>query len=460
MERVCPYCGREVSTRVRCSACHSEIAWAQKIYEKAEIYYLKGYNEAKIRNLETAASYLRKAVFYNKYHINARNLLGLIYYETGEVGAALKEWIISSSLDKEDLVAAEYIKMVQDAPNALVDCKESISLYNKALSYLEQDHGDVATIRLKKAVKLNPNFVKARVLLALCYIQEKQFRKANEQVKAALEISNDQVEALRYYKLLAKEDTTTVQPYEMGYQPVKANGNANGLTERKSIYMRSVMYFALGAVCTGIIGVGLVIPSKVDGYKNQVTQLKASEANLQSEIAVLESDQNDELTALKEENEKLSKDKSQYESEALQLKQQEKLSEAEDLMSEWDYVGAAEAIYSISTTSLSEESKEEYEQLKADCYMRAASDLFNEAYNLYYQEEYVEAKGKLETALLYEPEEYTARRSLYYLGEIEYQQNSLEQAKSYYEKVINDYPGTNEAYMADSRIEEINNTDS
>ncbi|MFR8016960.1 MAG: hypothetical protein ACLU48_10510 [Clostridiaceae bacterium] len=56
----------------------------QKIQYAANSYYNRGLEMAKERNLSGAARFLKRALQFNKYHTDARNLLGLIFYEMGE----------------------------------------------------------------------------------------------------------------------------------------------------------------------------------------------------------------------------------------------------------------------------------------------------------------------------------------------------------------------------------------
>ena len=53
----------------------------QKIQYAANSYYNRGLEMAKERNLSGAARFLKRALQFNKYHTDARNLLGLIFYE-------------------------------------------------------------------------------------------------------------------------------------------------------------------------------------------------------------------------------------------------------------------------------------------------------------------------------------------------------------------------------------------
>ena len=61
----------------------------------ANCYYNLGLERAKLRDLSGAAELLKKALHYDKYQREARNLLGLIFFEMGEVADALVQWVIS-----------------------------------------------------------------------------------------------------------------------------------------------------------------------------------------------------------------------------------------------------------------------------------------------------------------------------------------------------------------------------
>ena len=70
--------------------------YLQKIQFAANSYYNRGLEMAKERDLSGAALYLKRALQFNKYHTDARNLLGLIFYEMGETSDALTQWSSAS----------------------------------------------------------------------------------------------------------------------------------------------------------------------------------------------------------------------------------------------------------------------------------------------------------------------------------------------------------------------------
>ena len=85
----------------------------------ANAYYNIGLEKAKERDLTGAADALKKSLRFNKYQTDARNLLGLIYHEIGEVGAALAQWIISQNFQETGNPAEENLQALQDAPGYL-----------------------------------------------------------------------------------------------------------------------------------------------------------------------------------------------------------------------------------------------------------------------------------------------------------------------------------------------------
>ena len=94
----CPNCGFNFSEGCRCPDCGVDVY----VFRKARNASIRLYNEALTLAGETdlsgAAANLEQSLLFDKNNIQARNLLGLIYCETGRIGDALRHWIISSSL--------------------------------------------------------------------------------------------------------------------------------------------------------------------------------------------------------------------------------------------------------------------------------------------------------------------------------------------------------------------------
>jgi len=125
-----------------------------KIKHISNAYYNLGLEQAGVRNLSGAIVSLKNSLKFDKYHVDARNLLGLVYYEMGEVVDALSEWVISRSYQPEDNLASRYLDELQQNRGRLDTVNQTIKKYNQALHYCRQDSRDLAIIQLKKVLSL------------------------------------------------------------------------------------------------------------------------------------------------------------------------------------------------------------------------------------------------------------------------------------------------------------------
>ena len=168
-------------------------------------YYNMGLAKARVRDLSGAADLLRRSVRIDKRNINARNLLGLVYFEMGECVAAFAEWVISKNIKPEKNVADSYLKAVQSNPNKLNLMNQSIKKYNIALDAANQGSTDMAIIQLKKILNMNPNFLKAQQLLALLYMKNDEYDRALKILKKAILIDVNNTLTLRYMDEINKK---------------------------------------------------------------------------------------------------------------------------------------------------------------------------------------------------------------------------------------------------------------
>ena len=90
----CMYCGAELSDSAYCPVCGRDISVQRQAIVLSGIYYNEGLEKAEVRDLSGAILLLRQSLKFNKENIQARNLLGLVYFEMGEAVSALSEWVI------------------------------------------------------------------------------------------------------------------------------------------------------------------------------------------------------------------------------------------------------------------------------------------------------------------------------------------------------------------------------
>ena len=143
-------------------------------------FYNTGLELARIRDLTGAVQYLQKCLNLNKYHIEARNLLGLIYYEMGEISEALVQWVISMNFQENDNRADHYLEQIQRKPERLEVVSQNVKKYNLALQQAQSGSDDLAVLQLTRVVEANPKFIKAHLLLALLYISHEDYTKAGK----------------------------------------------------------------------------------------------------------------------------------------------------------------------------------------------------------------------------------------------------------------------------------------
>ena len=184
----CYNCGCRLSEQDFCTNCGADVTLYKKIMRVSNMYYNEGLEKAGVRDLTGAVTSLRQSLKFNKNNVEARNLLGLVYFEMGEVVAALSEWVISKNLRPQKNIADTYIEMVQSNASRLETINQTIKKYNQALAYCMQDSKDLARIQLKKVLSLNPKFVRAHQLLALLYIDMEQWDKAKRELEKCLKI--------------------------------------------------------------------------------------------------------------------------------------------------------------------------------------------------------------------------------------------------------------------------------
>ena len=180
--------------------------FARKNQQIANSFYNLGLEKAKIRDLSGAAECLKKSLRFNKNQIDARNLLGLIYYENGEVADALIQWVISMNVQPEGNLADEYLEEIQRKPGQLEIESQNVKSFNQALWHAQNGSDDLAILQLARVVEARPHFVKAHLLLALLYMRREDYNKAGRSLYKILQIDTCNPKAL-YYMSIVKKNT-------------------------------------------------------------------------------------------------------------------------------------------------------------------------------------------------------------------------------------------------------------
>ena len=209
-----------------CPNCGCNVLIQKKVDYLSRQYYNQGLEKASVRDLSGAISCLKQSLIYNKHNIQARNLLGLVYFETGEVVAALSEWVISKNLQPNRNLATEYINKLQANSNKLEAINETIRKCNDALNLCREGHEDMAAIRLKRILTQNPKLIKGYHLLALIQMKEGEYNKARRTLRKAARIDKTNTTTLRFLREIDEQTGVSTKLERQNKKRIFRNGAA------------------------------------------------------------------------------------------------------------------------------------------------------------------------------------------------------------------------------------------
>lgn len=453
---LCTRCGATLTEPGYCSNCGTDIKIYEKLVRLSNTYYNRGLEKAKVRDLSGAVQDLRYSLELNKYNIPARNLLGLIYFEIGEVVSALTEWIISKNLQPEKNAADEYISAIQTNPSRLETINQTIKKYNQSLLYCQQGSEDLAIIQLKKVLSLNPKLVKAHQLLALLYIQTEEYERAGRELRRALAIDKTDTVSLRYQAELEertgkplnksvekKETKEPKNPDIISY----TSGNETIIMPagyKESNGMNVVFNIIIGLVVGIALMWFLVVPAKVRSVRN--------EANEQVR------EYSDQISAKQAEINSLQKQLDAYEpgDEATEEVQEtsndyEKLIEAYTSFQAGDTETAVTALDEVDKTKLSEAALSLYGEVYKTVHAEEVKNLFDTGSAAYSAGNYTEAVQNLEQVVAMD-EKYENGYALYYLARSYESLQEKEKAVAMFQKFAEHFPGTERAAYSANAI--------
>lgn len=437
----CVKCGRTVGADGFCTSCGFDNKHIAKACNTANYYYNIGLEKVEMRDLSGAVTQLKKALTYNKGHKDARNLLGLVYYEMGEGGEAYIQWKISAKLNSvEENVANKYIKQMEEHPAVFEEINETAKKFNQALIYAKQGSDDLAMIQIKKVLSITPNFVRGHLLFALLHMRAGDNAAAKADLNNALAIDNYNTTARRFLMEIGENPMAAAAavPAEnlkpdnenlKNVRPVDHYEDPSKETWKQFVYM--LIGLAIGVVAMFV----LVIPSVRAGvsvdYNDLKKEYKETVSQKDGEINQLQSDKD----SLESDNEDLTERLSVYEGSDGEDSMYDSLIKASQAYSDNDYVECAEELSNIKESALpSKTAKDLYNSMKEDAYSQASSQLYASGENLYNTYKYDEALDDLKAAYKYSDNDYEI---LYRLAMCYKQLGKMDKARPYFYDIIN-----------------------
>ena len=445
----CNNCGTQFESGVVCPNCGMNVRIYKKIIMASNAYYNVGLEKANVRDLSGAIDSLKMSLRFNKMNTDARNLLGLVYFEMGETVAALTEWVLSKNYQPDNNRADYYLDQIQNNRGSLDAINQTIKKYNQALMYCKQNSRDLAIIQLKKVLSLNPRLVAGHQLLALLYIQEKKYDLAKKCLRNAGKIDVNNKVTLRYLKEanagLRESNSGRKQKNEelVSYQ----SGNET-IIQPKYLKDTSAFGTIINILIGIVVGVAITTFLVVPGVKSaalQETNAAALEANN------IISTKNQTIASLEDEIEELAETISQ-----MQLQGDDAVSQANSyeyliqayLAYDADNVeDASIAIGMVYPEDLSDSAKLLYNTVNGKVNEQYLKAVYADGYKAYSERNYAAAIENLNKVVEMD-ERYQNGNALYYLAQSYRKNNDLETAKPYYQRVIELFPNSERAVTA------------
>ncbi len=436
----CFMCGADVGDNNVCYNCGADILLYKQIIYTSYVFYNQGLERAKVSDISGAIESLKSSLQYYKYNTRARNLLGLCYYQIGELVLALNEWVISKNLQEDNPDADRYLAEIESAPGYLPKINSTIKKYNQAIDYCKSGSRDLAIIQLKKVISQNANFVKAHQLLALLYIEESKFADARKLLNQAAKIDSNNTTTIRYIHEVKSrlKDQNTGRRKKKNDTVSFMDGNDTVVMSEKSFRSMldnsraSLMNILLGLVVGLLICFFLIVPTVKDNAKD---------GNSKTILALNEqlADASSKNDALQQEIDGLKNDLSAYDDKQDVATSYDNLFAAQNYYSAGDSEAASQYIQLVTKEVLGEQGQQAYDTLYAALSPAIIQGYYDDGNNFYSEENYESAITNFKTVVDID-ENYNNGAALFLLGDCYRLTDQKELALECFEKVVELYP--------------------
>lgn len=458
----CMNCGAELNDSAYCPKCGCDVSVQKQAIVLSGLYYDQGLEKAQVRDLSGAIDMLRRSLKFNKLNVPARNLLGLVYFEMGEVVAALSEWVISKNIQPENNIAAEYIENLQQDANRLDIINQTIKKYNIALDNCHKGNEDVALIQLKKILAQNPKLIKGHHLLSLLYIKQGEYEKARKQLKKAIRIDKTNTTTLRFLKEI-DEQTGTSTSFEPRFSIWSPRDNDKGREEsadqdaavkpalptfRDTTAGSTIFNIAIGLLIGALAVWFLIMPARTEKITHEAER-KTSEYS--SYAAAADAQIADLKQQIVTSQETVDTANTQIETATAKTTAYESLLKAVNAYNNGDLAMASNALSAVDVTKLTAEAKSIYDTMVSKANGELLASYKKEGISAYEQENYQTAIECLEAAKAIDSSDYEV---LSYLAHSYRMTGDTANADINFQLIIDTYPDTVRAENARNYMSE------
>ncbi|MDR2167735.1 MAG: tetratricopeptide repeat protein [Clostridiales bacterium] len=471
----CPRCGNIAANNLcgrRCDKCGLDIALHKMAHDMSARYYNIGLLRAREGNLSAAKKALGISLQINKKNRDARNLLGLCFYNTGRIGEALREWAISARFSPGDNLAQDYLDALDGNIPLLEKYSESMIKYNEALIYAERYSEDLAKIRLRRAVEAVPNFVDAMNLLALHYLNEGDKTRAAALVERVLAIDSGNALAKKYYfEIFQKHPGATIRREAAsrneapktrapGRPEPKQSPNPFAARTKKAIPKVS----PLSGIISALLGMAamflfmhlLIFPGRLAERDDALEALQQHMDNAHRILQESISERDDTIDRLNSELTEATAQSHAQSDTITNFMNQLQVYNALNYLNDNEPSQALSLLDEVNTANLPDAALEVYNNIRHTATPLVEQIYYTQGQALFNAGNYTEARIALEAAALHAtPGSAITDDILYFLGRIAEIDGDIQLAILYYQSIIDNHAQSNRRWPAQNRLNAI-----
>lgn len=465
---ICYNCGNVLTNSDYCTHCGADVSIYKRVVKLSNTYYNAGITKARNRDLAGAADVLRRSVKLNKHNIDARNLLGLVYFEMGESVQAFSEWVMSTNLQPDNNPAEKYLVAIERDRAKVDELNHTIKKFNIALEYAREGTDDMAIIQLKKVLNQNPKFVKASHLLCLLYMKNGQYERAKRTIRKSLKVDKCNPLSIRYLREIddyldhekknnpdarmdrrrRERETMVDRPYLSGHDAIVPQ------TSLKDAFTgaQSILHIVIGVLLGAALVYFIVTPARMANIKSQINDNKV-EYNKQMAV------KNSTIADLKSKVKSLTSEAAKLNATSGKSKVtvSQNYNYMLDAMNKYvaeDYDGAAKSLAKIdSDLKMNSKAFDEcYKTLSDKLKGQVSDSTFDDGMEAMDNADYKKAIKNFEACL---KTDKTNVEAMYYLGWAYKRNNDNKNAIKWFKKLATDYSDSQYAEIARNQVEDL-----
>lgn len=439
----------------RCLGCGADVTVYRRIIRASNSCYNSALEKAKVRDLTGAAAMLRKSLQLYKKNTQARNLLGLICYERGELTTALTHWIISSELDRRDRMANELINEAFGDKAEFERMNSATKKYNLALKSAKNGNEDFAVVALRRIVSQNPNMIKADELLALLYLHKGEYAKAFRVLKAALAVDRGATTCQRYMaeaRRALRHKRRVARRKEEAENPGLSRDSYQDTEVAEGLGTRMAMLGLLAGVLISMLGYfALIRPTQLASINREWGEkLIMQDERINDRIVEADALEN-EMEGLRSELDEVKQNLDHYTGDDGIITNYEKLLQAANAYVNSDWPGLIDDLNAIDVSTMdSEVFSKVYTGLSSFVHSgELSSRYYDSGMNKFAAAQYSAAIGDFETS--FEMNQSNAA-ALFRIGLCYEALNNDGAARPYFQKLVDEFPDSEFAQLARIRL--------